>query len=116
MNTSRFDRIVLGAIVANSAVTVAAFIDHSHEELLENVDLAILWFFAAELALRLWITRLGFFRSLWNTADAIIIVVALLPVAGGGIGVLRLARLARSAHLLRHISHLRLWRLIGALR
>src|SRR5713101_4018220 len=44
-----------------------------------------LWFFASELAVRLWIARLGFFRSLWNTTDAIIIVVALLPVLGGGI-------------------------------
>lgn len=82
--------------------------DHSHEELLENVDLAVLWFFAAELAARLWITRLGFFRSLWSCFDAANIVVALLPVAGGGIAVLRLARLARSMHLLRHVSHLRL--------
>jgi hypothetical protein len=41
-----------------------------------------------------------------------IIVLALAPVADGGITLLRMARLARSAHLLRHLSHARLWRLL----
>jgi hypothetical protein len=41
-----------------------------------------------------------------------LIVMALAPVAGGGIAVLRMARLARSVHLLRHLSHARLWRLL----
>jgi hypothetical protein len=35
---------------------------------------------------------------------------ALLPVLGGGIAVLRMARLARAGHLLRHVTLLRLWR------
>ncbi len=114
--TSRFERIVLVAILANALVALWGFIDHGHDELLENADLAILWFFAAELAARLYKARLGFFKSPWSCFDAAIIVVALLPIAGGGIAVARLARLARSAHLLRHVSHLRLWRLfrIGA--
>jgi voltage-gated sodium channel len=106
------ERAVTAVVVANAVVMLWGLIDRSREELLENVDLAFLWFFASELAVRLWIARLGFFRSVWNTADAIIIVVALLPVLGGGIAVLRMARLARSAHLLRHVTHLRLWRLL----
>jgi len=104
----RFDRAVTVAIVADVVVLAAGLVVAGHEQLFEKVDLYILWFFAAELAFRLARARLGFFRSPWNTADAIIIVVALLPVTGGGIAVLRLARLlARSAHLLRHTSHLR---------
>jgi hypothetical protein len=97
----RYDHAVTGAIVANVVVLVAGLVVDGHEQLFEKVDLCILWFFAAELAIRLARARLGFFRSPWNTADAIIIVVALLPVTGGGIAVLRLSRLlARSAHLL----------------
>jgi voltage-gated sodium channel len=80
--------------------------------MLEQVDIAFLWFFAAELLVRVYRARLGFFRSPWSCADAAIIVLALAPVAGGGLAVLRLARLARSAHLLRHLSHARLWRLL----
>jgi hypothetical protein len=41
-------------------------------------------------------------HSRWNTVDAVIILLALLPVAGGGIAVLRVARLARMAHLTWH--------------
>jgi phosphate/sulfate permease len=47
-------------------------------------------------------------HSRWNTVDAVIILLALLPVVGGGIAVLRVARLARMAHLTRHVTGLRL--------
>jgi hypothetical protein len=87
-------------------------LDHSREELLETVDLAFLWFFATEMLVRLWIGRLGFFCMPWSCFDAAIIVLALLPVLGGGIAVLRMARLARAGHPLRHVTHLRLWRLL----
>jgi hypothetical protein len=113
---SRFEKIVTGAIVANSAVMVWSLVDRNHAELLEGMDSVFLWFFACELASRIRVGRLGFFRNGWNVADSIIIVVALLPVAGGGIAVLRLARLARSVHLLRHVSHLRLTRLLRLAR
>jgi voltage-gated sodium channel len=99
-------------ILANSAVMMAGLLDESHAELLERVDVACLWFFAAELLVRVYRARLGFFRSPWCCFDAAIIALALAPVAGGGIAVLRMARLARSAHLLRHLSHARLSRLL----
>jgi voltage-gated sodium channel len=112
-NTSRFEHAVTAVILANSVVMLWGLLDHSREELLENVDLAFLWFFASELAVRLWRARLGFFHSPWSCFDAAIIVLALLPVLGGGIAVLRMARLARASHLLRHVTHLRLWRLFA---
>jgi hypothetical protein len=108
----RFEHAVTAVILANSAVMLWSLIDHSREELLENVDLAFLWLFATELLVRLWIAPLGFFRSPWRCFDAAIIMLALLPVLGGGIAVLRIARLARAGHLLRHVTHLRLWRLL----
>jgi voltage-gated sodium channel len=70
-----------------------ALLDEEHAEPLERVDVACLWFFAAELLFRVYRARLGFFRSPWCCFDAAIIVLALAPVAGGGIAVLRLARL-----------------------
>jgi voltage-gated sodium channel len=107
------EHAVTAVIVANSVVMLWGLLDHSREELFETVDLAFLWFFATELLVRLWIERLGFFRSPWSCFDAAIIVLALLPVLGGGIAVLRMARLARAGHLLRHVTHLRLWRLFA---
>jgi hypothetical protein len=112
ISAHNIEHVVTAVIVANSMVMLASLVDHSHAELLEQVDVGCLWFFAAELTVRLALAGLGFFHSLWNTVDLVVVVVALLPVAGGGIAVLRLARLARSAHLLRHVAHLRLARLV----
>jgi voltage-gated sodium channel len=108
----RFEHAVTAVIVANSMVMLASLVVGGQvHELLEQVDVVCLWFFAAELSVRLAMARLRFFHSLWNTVDLVVVVVALLPIAGGGIAVLRLARLARTGHLLRHVTHLRLWRL-----
>jgi hypothetical protein len=65
-------------------------------------------FFAAELAVRLWKARFGFFRSPWATIDALIIIVALLPVLGADASLLSLAKLSRMVHLGKHVSGLRL--------
>jgi hypothetical protein len=109
------EHAVTAIIVANSTMMLASLVvDGQVHELLEQVDVGCLWFFAAELSVRLAMARLGFFHSLWNTVDLVVVVVALLPMAGGGIAVLRLARLARTGHLLRHVSLLRLLRLFRA--
>lgn len=100
------ERIVLGVIVANSAVVLLSLVDHSDAEMLERADLACLVFFACELALRVWMGRLRFFKNVWNVVDALIIVTALMPVAAGGIAVLRMARVARLVHLGKHTVHL----------
>lgn len=111
----RFELAVTAVIVANSMVMLASSVVGGQvHELLKQADVGCLWFFAAELAVRLWKARLGFFHSPWSCLDAAIIVVALLPIAGGGIAVARLGRLARSGHLLKHVAHLRLWRLVRA--
>jgi hypothetical protein len=107
ISAHNIEHVVTAVIVANAALLVAGLLVDGHEEM----DLAALWFFAAELTVRLAMARLGFFHSLWNTVDAVIILLALLPVAGGGIAVLRVARLARMAHLTRHVTGLRLLRL-----
>jgi hypothetical protein len=40
-NTSRFEHAVTAVILANSVVMLWGLLDHSREELLENVDLAV---------------------------------------------------------------------------
>jgi Ion transport protein len=111
ISAHNIEHVVTAVIVANAALMVTGMLVDGHEAAFEKMDLAVLWFFAAELSVRLAMARLGFFHSLWNTVDLVVVVLALLPIAGGGIAVLRLARLARSAHLLRHVAHLRLARL-----
>jgi voltage-gated sodium channel len=113
-----FDKAILLAIVANSVVLVWGLVDHAHEELLDPVHEAFLVMFTAELGVRL--HRVGwnvkrFLRAPWNTFDALVIGLALAPALGLDVTLLRVARLARMVHALRHVSHLRavhmLWRL-----
>jgi hypothetical protein len=50
----------------------------------------------------------------WNAFDVVIIALSLLPVFGGvDAALLRLARLSRMVHLLRHVSSLWAVRLVA---
>jgi voltage-gated sodium channel len=111
---SRFDKVVLAAIAANTAVLVWGWCDSAHEELIEPVHTGFLVFFTVELALRYRAagSLRAFCRSGWNVFDTVVIGLALLPVLmplGGTtfMRVTRVARFARVVHSLRHVSHLR---------
>jgi voltage-gated sodium channel len=106
-NTSRFDRAVLGPIVANTAVLAWSWLDHVRELAIERIDTCFVVFFLIELVTRLRRAGWRWLRRPWNLFDASIILLALLPVVGDGITILRMARVAKLVHLGRHISHLR---------
>jgi voltage-gated sodium channel len=112
-NTSRFDRVALGAILVNTVVLAWGWLDHVHEHTTEWVDTCFLVFFLIELVTRLRRAGWRWLRRRWNLLDATIILLALLPVVGDGITMLRIARLARVVHLGRHTSHLRVVAWLG---
>jgi voltage-gated sodium channel len=108
-----FDRLVTGVIVANSALLVWGLI--AHDELAEHLETGCLVFFVGELLVRLrrngWNTA-RFLRDPWVAFDVVVIGLALVPtLIGTDASLLRLARLSRLIHWVRHLSHLRLWRL-----
>jgi voltage-gated sodium channel len=111
---SRFEAVVPAAILANSAVLGWGWIDHAHDVAAERIDTCFLVLFLVEFAVRLRRAGWRWLTHPWNLFDAIIILVALLPVVGDGITVLRLARAARLLHLGRHTSHLRVVAWLGA--
>lgn len=103
-----FERVVLVAILGNTIVLVWGLIDHQYEPVLRAVEDCFLWFFVAELVVRLRAVGWGprrFLSSGWNLFDTAITLLAMLPVLGVR---LRVARVARVVHTLRHTSHLRL--------
>lgn len=106
-----FDQAVAGVIVFNIVVLVAGLTVDGYESLFEMLHNAILAFFVFELLVRLrdvgWRPR-EFLASRWNAFDSAVVALSLLPVFGPGTTLLRLARLSRVVHLLRHVSHLRL--------
>jgi hypothetical protein len=107
-NTSRFDRVALGAILTNTVVLGWSWLDRAHAVTLERVDTCFVVFFLIELVTRLRRAGWRWLSRPWNLFDATIILLALLPVVGDGITILRMARVAKLVHLGRHISHLRL--------
>jgi hypothetical protein len=108
-----FDQVVAGVIVLNTVVLVASLIVDGHERPFEFVHDLVLAFFVVELAVRF--RRAGcrrFFTGRWNSFDTAVIACSFLPVLGLDASLLRVARLPRMVHLLRHASHLRLSRLL----
>jgi hypothetical protein len=107
-----FERAVTAVIVANTGVVVAGLFLDGHEKSFEAIHTVILMFFMAELAWRPHDAGWRFFAGGWNLFDAAVIELSTMPVLGVDASVLRVARLARMVHLMRHASHLRLSRLL----
>lgn len=74
--------------------------------LLTALDQAILWIFVVEIALRLFVYRLGFFRDAWNLFDVAIVAVSLVP-AQEAFSVLRALRVLRVLRLISVFPQLR---------
>ncbi len=88
----------------------------AHGEVFHALDRAVLGLFVAELALRLGAhgrTPWRFFRDPWNSFDAVIVGVCLLPFHTEFAAVLRLVRVLRVLRLVTAVPRLQL--LVGAL-
>ena len=72
----------------------------------ERIDNTILYIFIVEIALKIFVYRLNFFKSGWNIFDFIIVAIAALPVAGP-LAVFRTLRILRTLRLLNNVPKLR---------
>jgi len=75
--------------------------------LLYALDVAALAIFIVEIAAKLFVYRLSFFRNSWNVFDFTIVAVSLLP-AGEGLSVLRALRILRALRLISMVPQMRL--------
>ena len=80
--------------------------------LLSTLDTAALTVFVIEIAMKLWVYRLAFFRNGWNVFDFVIVAVALVPSAGP-LSVLRAMRILRVLRLVSVVPQMRT--VVGAL-
>jgi voltage-gated sodium channel len=80
--------------------------------LLLALDQLILALFVAEIAVRLYVHRLAFWRDPWSVFDFAVIAIALVP-ASGSFAVLRALRVLRVLRLLSMVPSMR--RVVGAL-
>ncbi len=105
-----FQSFIIGVIVVNAVVigleTSPAIMDVAGG-LLYVLDLAALAIFILEIAAKLYVYRLSFFRNPWNVFDFTIVAVALVP-AGEGLSVLRALRILRALRLISMVPQMRL--------
>lgn len=97
LESRRVQRVILGLIFANAVVLGLQTSDRVMElagEPLALIDRAIVSVFVIEIALRLFVLRLSFFRSAWNWFDIIVVGTALIP-ANTHFAVLRALRVLR---------------------
>lgn len=119
VRSNAFQGLITGAIIfAALLVGIETYpsVVERHGHLLELLDQLILIIFVAELCLKIlaegkqpW----RYFCDPWNVLDFAIVAVALLPMVGQQVTVLRLARLLRVLRLLRAVPKLQI--LVGAL-
>ncbi len=103
-------RLIIAVIVAN-AVTIGLETSPSTMAkaggLIHALDKIALAVFVVEIAIKLFVYRLGFFRSPWNVFDFTIVAIALVP-AGEGLTVLRALRILRALRLLSMVPKMRM--------
>ncbi len=76
------------------------------------LDTVALGIFVVEIAMKLWVYRLGFFKNGWNVFDFTIVAIALIPSAGA-LSVLRAMRILRVLRLISVVPQMRT--VVGAL-
>ena len=103
------ERTVLTLIVINAitlGLETSKPIMAEWGQLLNFIDTALLTFFVLELAARLWVKRLAFFKDGWNLFDFVVVAIALAP-ATENLSVLRSLRILRALRLITAVPSLK---------
>ena len=79
----------------------------NYGRIIDIIDLTILVLFSIEIFLKIFVYKIGFFKSSWNVFDFLVVAISLVPAAGS-FSVFRALRIIRTLRLLRSIPKLRL--------
>ena len=105
----RFEKTVMGLIIVNAITLGLETSDTAMAAagtLLLTLDRAILAVFVVEIAIRLYVRRMAFWRDPWRVFDFIIVTIALVP-ASGNLSVLRAFRILRVLRLISTVPSMR---------
>lgn len=109
LNNPKTERAILVLIIVNAivlAMETYPLMMANFGPLLQGLDTIILWIFAAEVALRLALNPIGFWRDPWRVFDFAVVAIALLP-ATGQLSILRSLRILRVLRLVSAIPSMR---------
>ena len=115
LNTPLFQRTILTLIVINAIILgleTSPTVMQAAGPWILLMDKGILAVFVVELALRMYVHRLAFWRDPWSLFDFAVVAIALVP-ASGPFAVLRALRVLRVLRMLTIVPSMR--RVVGAL-
>ena len=104
VNAAWFRNAITALIIVNAVILGWLTYAEAGTDLaraLAAADRAITWIFLAEIAMKLAVLRLGFFRSGWNWFDLIVVGVSIVPGAEAmsAVRALRVLRVLRLLHI-----------------
>jgi voltage-gated sodium channel len=102
IESDRIQHIVIALIILNAitlGLETSQQVMDSVGGLLKLIDRTLLGIFVAEILIKLFAVRAGFFRNPWNVFDFIVIGIALIP-SSGPLSVLRVLRVLRLISLI----------------
>ena len=109
IESSRFQNAIMVVIVLNAIIIgmeTSSGLMARYGEILVALDRIAIVIFIVEIALKLIVYRLSFFKNGWNIFDFVIVGAALLPT-GGSLSVLRALRILRALRLISAMPKMR---------
>ena len=108
IESAAFRHSITAVILINAAILGLSTyqLDARTHDALMWIDQLIVWLFVVELALKLFVLRLSFFKSGWNWFDFIVVAISLVPDAGA-LSVLRALRVLRLFRLFSVVPEMR---------
>lgn len=104
-----FQRFIITVIVVNAiglGLETIPSVNHAIGGFLTVVDHVALAIFFLEIAAKLLVYRLAYFKDPWNVFDFTIVAIALLPVSGG-LSVMRALRILRALRIISVVPAMR---------
>jgi len=111
----RTEGVIIGLIVFNAVTLGIETIPGAMAVMgpsLDVVDDIVIGIFVVEIAARIYVRRLAFFRDPWSLFDFVVVAIALMP-ASGAFSVLRALRILRVLRLITTVPTLK--RVVGGL-
>ena len=109
IESSRFQNGIMVVIVLNAIIIgmeTSSGLMARYGEILVALDRIAIVIFIVEIALKLIVYRISFFKNGWNIFDFVIVGAALLPT-GGSLSVLRALRILRALRLISAMPKMR---------
>jgi len=114
LKSNRLFEAVVISIIVLSALLIGARtyqIDPTWSKILTLLDYSVTLFFLTEISIRFWAedNKRDFFKSGWNIFDSLIVLISIVPLAGGDLALLgRLIRIFRVLRMVSIIPELRI--------